>query len=308
MLLEIFKTTTPVATTQVPQLYFITPEMAKDLLENHNNKNREMRDAYWKAYASDMLNDQWTQGQSDMIVIDNTGNVINGQHRLKAVLESGKSQHFWVLQDADPSLYDTMDNGKTRNVLDYMPKVPNKGAISATARCLHALEYGDDTLSNMLYGRYSRNVSVGRIDAVRIANEHLDRLSQYADLAKQFAKNRLDGGNINNITIAFMLIDQLNQNNQLKAFVSHLSSISTNHKVCPLVRDRIYKIKFDKTISRGSLRQHIVLNILTAYDIFCAGDKDKSEEEIKKMLNDTGDTMVKYNDLIKNYRSLHCTM
>lgn len=54
MLLDIFTKTTPVTTTQLPQLYFITPEMAENLLENHNNKNRDMRSAYWKAYMSDM--------------------------------------------------------------------------------------------------------------------------------------------------------------------------------------------------------------------------------------------------------------
>lgn len=305
MILEIFKTATPVTITQLPQLYLITPEMAKDLLENHNNKNREMRSAYWQAYASDMKNNQWTQGQSDMIVIDNTGNIINGQHRLKAVLESGKSQQFWVLQNADPDLYETMDNGKVRNILDYMPDVPYKGAIQTAARALYALEYGEDTLTNILYGRWKRNVSVSRTDTVNTANEHLQKLSMYADLAAQFANNRLEKKHINSIATAFMLIDQLNQNNQLQAFASHLAALSTNHTVCPLVRDRIYKSKFDKEVK--SLRQHIILNILTAYDIFCAGDKDKPVDEIGKLLNDTGDTMVKYNDLIKNYRTLHAT-
>lgn len=308
MLLEIFKTTTPVATTQVPQLYFITPEMAKDLLENHNNKNRDMRSAYWQAYASDMKNDQWTQGQSDMIVIDNTGNLINGQHRLKAVLESGKSQQFWVLQNADPDLYETMDSGKVRNILDYMPNVSHKGAIKAAASALYALDYGEDTLTNILAGRWKRNVNVSRTDIVNTADEYLTKLSEYADLAYQFAKHRLDGSYVNHITTAFLLIDHLNQNNQLKTFAAHLAAVSTNHIACSVVKDRLYKCKFNKDlVPNGNIRQHVVLNILTAYDIFCAGDKDKPETEINKMLNDTGDTMVKYNDLIKNYRTLHCT-
>lgn len=45
-----------------------------------------------------------------MIVIDENDSVINGQNRLRAVVESETTQKFWVLQGVKPNYCDNTDS------------------------------------------------------------------------------------------------------------------------------------------------------------------------------------------------------
>lgn len=305
MLLDVFKTAQVVTlpTNPVVRPYEITPAMAKELLDNHNFKNpRNIRSAYWKAYVNDMVNGHWTPAQSDMIVIDVDGNLINGQHRLKAVLESGMPQIFWVMQDAPANLDSTMDNGKPRNLNDYVKDIPHGNHVSTVARVMDAMKNGIATFSNVMYARLERNVTVTRSSAVILAHEEVARVSHYVNLAIEFSKNRLDGTMYSNIAIAFMMIDQLNQSNRLEDFAAHLKATTTTHTACVLVRENLIKCKFNPAIKR--VRDHIVLQLLTAYDLFCSGDENMTEDAVKKALMNTADTEQKYNKIIANYRAL----
>lgn len=97
---------------------FITPEMAKYILENNNIGNRKLSDAY-KKYASDMESGAWEQlSIASIILYDGENDVLkDGQHRLAAVAESGIGQWFYVYTDAKTEI---IDRGKTRSIDDIM--------------------------------------------------------------------------------------------------------------------------------------------------------------------------------------------
>lgn len=64
----------------------ITPDVAKEML-SHNCKNRRIRALTVSKYADDMKNGKWTE-TPDAICFDANGTLLNGQHRLNAVIQA----------------------------------------------------------------------------------------------------------------------------------------------------------------------------------------------------------------------------
>lgn len=74
----------------------ITPEWAKDILDNHNTHNRHLSQKRVDAYVEAMLQGKWIPYTNDDITFDENGILTNGQHRLHAIVKSGISQKFHV--------------------------------------------------------------------------------------------------------------------------------------------------------------------------------------------------------------------
>lgn len=95
----------------------ITPAMAKQLLGTTEN-NRKLSEATVRAYANDMMQGNWDENTSASIAIDTDGILRDGQHRMAAIVKSGKPIKMWVCRmvDAD-GLYDI---GRSRSIADQI--------------------------------------------------------------------------------------------------------------------------------------------------------------------------------------------
>ena len=89
----------------------ITPDIAADILKR-NTSNRKISARYVKKYAEEMTSGNW-QKNYEPIVISKTGRLLNGQHRLLAILESGQSVEIYVVRDADDNVT-IFDRGRNR--------------------------------------------------------------------------------------------------------------------------------------------------------------------------------------------------
>ena len=78
-----------------------TPETAMSILNNQNSLNvRSMRMSVAEKYARDMKNGGWEYSW-DCIAFDKDGNLLNGQHRLKAVVISGCTVDMLTIYGAE---------------------------------------------------------------------------------------------------------------------------------------------------------------------------------------------------------------
>lgn len=101
------------------ELITISPAIASKMLAQSTNKNRPLNELACKRFARDMSEGKWKiNGES--IVVDDNGNVIDGQHRLKAVLLSQTKQVFAIVRGVSPDVFDTIDSGKTRSKGDIL--------------------------------------------------------------------------------------------------------------------------------------------------------------------------------------------
>jgi len=94
----------------------ITPQIAERWLEQ-NDANRNVRRGKVEQYARDMRGGSW-QMIPIAICFDEQGKLGNGQHRLKAIVESGKAQVMLVARDCTREQIAAMDLGITRTVND----------------------------------------------------------------------------------------------------------------------------------------------------------------------------------------------
>jgi hypothetical protein len=99
------------------QKQLITPTVAKQYLEA-NISNRRVKIPVVMQYANDMLNGRWKEDTAETIKISKTGIVLDGQHRLMAIVKSGVSVFFTVAINLDDSVFDVIDTGSSRNASD----------------------------------------------------------------------------------------------------------------------------------------------------------------------------------------------
>lgn len=79
------------------ELVLITPEKAKQWLDHNNEGNRSIKPTIVNKYARDIREGNWRLTHQ-CIAFDSTGHLIDGQHRLSAVVQSDMPIHAYVAQ------------------------------------------------------------------------------------------------------------------------------------------------------------------------------------------------------------------
>lgn len=112
----------------------ITPAMAAEMLER-NPKNRSIREAVVDAFARDMKSGAWHLN-GETVKVDWNGNLLDGQHRLAAVAESGRTVKMLVVSNLPPETQQTIDVGTRRTASDMlsMGGYSNSPVLAAVAR------------------------------------------------------------------------------------------------------------------------------------------------------------------------------
>lgn len=96
----------------------ITPEIAKKYLAL-NKLNRKLRQSTVDSYANEMAADRW-KITGEPIQFFQNGTLANGQHRLNAVIQSGKTIEFVVIRGLSKDAMSGMDGGAKRSVADFL--------------------------------------------------------------------------------------------------------------------------------------------------------------------------------------------
>tara|TARA_R100001015_G_C4620568_1_gene177543 strand:+ start:557 stop:1420 length:864 start_codon:yes stop_codon:yes gene_type:complete len=95
----------------------ITPDFAEYVLETKNTKNRSMKPANLKRLVTAIDNGEWiitNQG----LAFDKDGNLLDGQHRLLAIVKTGKTLPIMVARNMDPKIFNCVDTGTARTAAD----------------------------------------------------------------------------------------------------------------------------------------------------------------------------------------------
>lgn len=96
----------------------ITPKEAAWILENKNPGNRPLRPNTVAQYAREMKEGHWHSGVTDAIGFTTGGLLVNGQHRLSAVVDAGIAVRFFVARNVPADAFAYMDIGARRSISD----------------------------------------------------------------------------------------------------------------------------------------------------------------------------------------------
>lgn len=96
----------------------VTPKLAEEIL-NKNEDNRPLRASHVTALAKAMKRGEWKLTHQ-AIAISPEGRLLDGQHRLWAVIESEVSATMLVARNVPADTYDCLDIGKKRTISDVL--------------------------------------------------------------------------------------------------------------------------------------------------------------------------------------------
>lgn len=143
------------------QVMTISPKVAAEWLNNRWGEQRKVRKSTVNRIAHDMETGAFRLGSDAILRVK--GKLANGQHRLEAVVQSGKSAPFLVMDSNDEELYKVIDIGLRRTVADSLIGVKEATNIAAIARWVLGYEthniYASDNVpaDAILKGGYGKN-------------------------------------------------------------------------------------------------------------------------------------------------------
>lgn len=95
----------------------VTPKLAKELL-GLNTHNRDLNKSRVRQYAEDMKKGLWKEDTFEIIKVSKTNRILDGQHRLEAIVASSISIPLQIAYDLDDEIFDVIDSGAPRNAAD----------------------------------------------------------------------------------------------------------------------------------------------------------------------------------------------
>lgn len=116
----------------------VTPAMADRWLKKHNLRNRRINPRHVQMLTRQMTEGYWML-VTDAIGFDCNDEIVNGQHRLTAVKESGNAQHFIIIRGLNPETFDYIDLARKRQPDDLFTRLGgfiNTTQLGATLRLM----------------------------------------------------------------------------------------------------------------------------------------------------------------------------
>jgi len=124
----------------------ITPSRAKELLEANIN-NRRVRAEVVSRYTKDILSGRWKEDTGEVIKISKSGIILDGQHRLYAIVKANTPIFFHIAYGLEDSVSDVLDTGSVRSATDVfkLNKITNDSSIPSIIQTYYLLKNGHFT-------------------------------------------------------------------------------------------------------------------------------------------------------------------
>lgn len=127
----------------------ITPERAKELL-SINGHNRRVREPAVIRYSKDMKLGRWKENTFELIKIAPDGKILDGQHRLMAVVKAAQPIWFHIAYNVPGNVFDVLDTGSIRSGCDVfkIAGVLNESVMPSIIQQYFVLKNGKNVKEN----------------------------------------------------------------------------------------------------------------------------------------------------------------
>ena len=86
------------------------------MLAMNLKNNRPINERVVAKYAQELSNNNWVTDNGESIKFDQNGMMVDGQHRLSAIIKSNVSVYMWVTYGVDSRAFMTIDAGGSRSI------------------------------------------------------------------------------------------------------------------------------------------------------------------------------------------------
>lgn len=152
----------------------ITPAMALDWLENANVRNRPLSEDHVNKLARDMKNGKWKISHEG-IAFDPHGILLDGQHRLWAIVESQVSIDMLVFFNVPQDSVMVINGGRVRTVVDVLKLANRDGQLTSHHTSTLRRMLGGGGKAPRLTPQETSDLLAEHREAVDFAVTHLSR-------------------------------------------------------------------------------------------------------------------------------------
>lgn len=225
----------------------ITPAEATLWLDTKNSRNRPVSQSTVDRYTQEMKSGNWKFNGQTVIFDDSPhgGNLLNGQHRLKACVAANKPFETLVVWGIDAATFDTIDDGNKRSLADVFAIQGEScsGLLAAGVRFLHVYATGQVE---------TRDLRRGKIATKKILEDTLAKHPGMRNSVKfiNMIKQRNGGimisaGMAIGLHYLFSLVDEVKADEFFTVFQSGLG-LTENHPVA-ILRNRLISGSRDRS-------------------------------------------------------------
>lgn len=254
--------------TPVYAIENITPKMAKSMIENSNIMNRPLSRNQVLKLAADMQNGNWMLTHQGIAISEN-GNVIDGQHRLHAIIEADTPVRMFVARNVQENVFAAIDSGVQRSNAHRwaVEGKRNTVALSAALKVFGVLE-ATGRISQYTFGNAPKSFAAEQ--------EILSRWPELHEVLKFTSKGSVSRANGAFTNVVWTIICRID----IDYFYSLLDDIDnspaskdTHEFIC---REYLLKLRTDTDkIVTPSIRQ-LQSAAAILWCLICYQNKDKS--------------------------------
>lgn len=163
----------------------VTPELARFILAEYNVSNRPIRTHKVSEFCDEMNVDRWVNTRVPLIFSEDN-QLIDGQHRLRAVAQFGAPVRMDMVFRADAKAFAFVDRGSKRHASDILAidGIPNSKTVAAAIQWIEQYDRGDLNTTTRKKIRL-------KPDQVLEKYHELPRLQESVDPGRAVAKTRL---------------------------------------------------------------------------------------------------------------------
>lgn len=129
----------------------VTPKVAAEMLANNIDINRSIRHGHLERLCSDMRAGLWDASNGETLKFkspkegEKYGSLVDGQHRLHAIIETGSTFTLPCLIGVSEDSFATLDSGSKRTFADLLgqKQIHNKNAVAAGTVVLEQFYQGN---------------------------------------------------------------------------------------------------------------------------------------------------------------------
>lgn len=230
-----------------------TVDMAEEIISKSQPEDnyRKVKQNVVNDYAKDMTNRTWIFC-GDCIRFDKNGKLIDGQHRLRAIIKSKTAQKFVVVQGLEPESALVMDIGHKRSVEDYLKKYHDAYEKGATAivKNVEALQRENKSMGHSAANKDYRNTKI--VEDYEKDEEWYNKAAKYGKEVSKDSSRKLKPTEVG--AIYYYLIRVLNvDKDKVEDFFFRLCNIKLNDKT--IYNSTIKNLEDKEYIKRSGVKR-----------------------------------------------------
>ena len=227
-------------------LVYITPEIAQHYL-SFNTQNRKESGS-----SINFLTQQMNKGlfieNGESIVFDKNMKLTDGQHRLMAIIKSGKSYHIPVVKGVNVRSMATYDTGKNRSASDVLSINGFKNASLLSSFIKLIYKYKNKGSKSAVALGYKRDEQLNNQQILNYCKDNYDWLYKIIlEVTNIYVKSEIKVVSKSNLCYIVYLIGGKNPDQSVYEFIKNIYGLNrTQETATSYLYGKLYKAKINK--------------------------------------------------------------